>query len=480
MRSLLCPVLTLVLSAGSGQAAWAQDWTQFRGPNAVGLVPDSVKLPADIGPQTNVVWKVDVPPGHSSPTVFGERIYLTAIRDKHLFTMALARKNGKVLWEREAPIKELEKIHPISSQAASTPVVDGKHVISFFGSSGLFCYDAASGKEFWHKAFPPFLNEFGMASSPILVDDKVIINLDQDTGSALYAFDKSTGKEIWKVDRSEFPRGYATPVIWTVDGNAQIVVPGTLRVIGYSLADGKEIWTVRGLARIGNMTPVIGPDNTLYVATWAPGAEANDKVTLAPFDELLAEHDKNKNGVIEADEVRDIPAVSSRFPQFDRDKDGHISRTEYETMRQIFGAAVNKVVAIKPGGHGDITDTHVAWNQTRGIPYIPSPLFYRGNLYLIKNGGILNCLDAASGKSVKQERVAGSGDYYSSPVAGDGKIYLLSQKGDLSVVSAESNWRLLHKAKFGEEVFATPAIVDGFLFLRTAGHLYCFAQPQVR
>jgi outer membrane protein assembly factor BamB len=480
MRSLFCLVSGLTLVACGAQPVLAQDWTQFRGANAVGLAPDSVKLPTEIGPQANVVWKVEVPPGHSSPTVFGDAIFVTALRDKRLYTIALAKKDGQVLWEREAPVKELEKIHPISSQAASTPAVDGQHVVSFFGSCGLFCYDAATGRELWHKGFPPFLNEFGMASSPILVDDKVIINLDQDTGSALYAFDKKTGKEIWKVDRSEFPRGYATPVIWTVDGAAQVVVPGTLRVVGYSLADGKEIWTVRGLARIGNMTPIVGPDNTLYVATWAPGAEANDKVKLAPFDEVLTEHDRNKNGSLEADEVKDIAAVSSRFPQFDRDKDRHISRKEYETMRQIFGAAVNKVVAIKPGGHGDITETHVLWNQTRGIPYIPSPLYYRGNLYLIKNGGILNCLDAATGKSVKQERVAGSGDYYSSPVAGDGKIYLLSQKGDLSVVSAGPNWQLLHKARFGEEIFATPALADGLLILRTAGHLYCFAQPKVQ
>ncbi len=93
----------------------------------------------------------------------------------------------------------------------------------------------------------PFRNEFGMASSPIIVNDRVLINLDQDTGSRLWAFDKKTGKELWKVDRSEFPRGYATPIIWMVDGKPQVVVPGTLRVIGYDLADGKEIWTVRGL-----------------------------------------------------------------------------------------------------------------------------------------------------------------------------------------------------------------------------------------
>ena len=165
-----------------------------------------------------------------------------------------------------------------------------------------------------------------MASSPVIVNDRVILNLDHDTGSFLVAFDKSTGKEIWKVDRGEFPRGYATPVIWMVDGEAQVVVPGTPRVIGYRLGDGKELWTVRGLARIANMAPVIGPDNTLYLATWGPGAEANDLVRPPAWEDILPRHDKNKNGTLEADEVRDISAISSRFPQIDRDKDGHVAR----------------------------------------------------------------------------------------------------------------------------------------------------------
>lgn len=463
---------------GQVQMAAGQDWPQFRGVNASGLAIDSVKLPLQIGPDANVVWKVDLPPGHSSPVVVQDHIYVTAVRDKKLYTIALNKKNGKVLWEREAPAKELEKIHQVSSHAASTCAADGEVVVSFFGSCGLFAYDS-NGHELWHKPLGPFRNEFGMASSPILVNDRVLINLDQDTDSRLYAFDKKTGKEIWRVDRGEFPRGYATPVIWQVDGRAQIVVPGTLRVVGYDLETGKEIWTVRGLARIANMTPVVGPNNILYLATWAPGADPGDLVRPAPFDEVLASHDKNKNGTLEADEVKDIQAISSRFPQVDRNKDGHVTRTEYETMRQIFEAAVNKVVAIKPGGAGDVTQSHVLWTHTKVIPYIPSPLFYKGSLFLIKNGGILNVLDAATGKPTKQDRAGGTGDYYSSPVAGDGKVYLISQRGDLSVISGEADWKILHRAKFGEDVHATPAIVDGCIYVRTAGHLYCFALAKI-
>jgi outer membrane protein assembly factor BamB len=477
LRYASCIGCSLLFLSGL-ERAWGQDWPQFRGINAGGLAIESTKLPLQIGPDSNVAWKVDLAPGHSSPVVVRDRIYLTAVRDKRLFTLALAKKNGKLLWEREAPAKQLEKTHPISSQAASTPAADGQVVVSFFGSCGLFCYDA-DGRELWHKPLGPFLNEFGMASSPIIVNDLVLINLDHDTGSCLWAFDKKTGKERWKVDRSEFPRGYATPVIWMVDGNPQVVVPGTLRVVGYNLADGKEIWTVRGLARIANMTPVIGPNNILYLATWAPGADPSDLVRPLPFDEVLASHDKNRNGTLELDEVGDITAISSRFPQIDRNKDGHISRAEYEGMKLTFEAAVNKIVAVKPGGKGDITASHVLWSHTKVIPYVPSPLYYHGCLFLIKNGGILNCLDAATGKPTKQDRVGATGDFYSSPVAGDGKVYLLNQRGDLSVVSGDADWRLLHRAKFGEDVYATPAIVDGCIYLRTAGRLYCFSLAKV-
>lgn len=471
MRLLSCSFILSLLFAEFGAAQ--ESWPQFRGPHSSGLGSEAHKLPDQIGPEKNLLWKMDLPPGHSSPVIAGGRIYVTAERAGKLFTMALDQKTAKLLWEREAPQKELEKIHKIGSHAQSTPVTDGKVVISFFGSCGLFCYDT-EGKLLWTKPLGPFRNEFGMGSSPIIVGNRLLLNLDQDTDSCLWVLDKDHGTMIWKTDRAEFPRSYATPVMWLVDGHLQVVVAGMLRVIGYDFDTGREIWTVRRLARIANMTPVIGPDNTLFLAVWAPGADPSDKVEIPPFDEMLKDHDGNKNGMLELDEVKTIDALKSRFPQFDRDKDGHISRTEYETMRDAFSRAENKVIAIKPGARGDATDTHVLWSYGKMLPYIPSPLLYRGCLYMIKNGGILNCMDAATGKPLKQERVSGTGDYYSSPVAADGKVYLVSQRGDISVVKAGPDWQVLSHAKLGEEVFATPAIVDGKIYVRTAGHLFCF------
>jgi outer membrane protein assembly factor BamB len=143
-------------------------------------------------------------------------------------------------------------------------------------------------------------------------------------------------------------------------------------------------------------------------------------------------------------------------------------------MRKVFLDANNVCVAIKPGGTGDITKTHIVWKQAKGLPYVPSPVFYKGHLYMVKNGGLVQVLDAKTGEIVSFERAYGRASYYASPVIGDGKIYLVDQKGDLSVLSAEPKWKQLSRAKLGEEVFSTPAIADGRIYIRTAGHLYCF------
>jgi outer membrane protein assembly factor BamB len=465
---------SLLLTALVASPLLAGSWPQFRGPGGSALAVGEQPLPAEIGPGKNVLWKTPLPPGHSSPVVHGDRIYLTAVQDKKLYTLGLDRASGRVLWRAEAPHKALEKIHAVGSHAQPTPAADGAYVVSFFGSAGLFCYDP-DGKELWRVPLGPFKSEFGAASSPVLVDGKVLLNQDHDSDSFLAAYDVRTGKPLWKTDRSEFPVGYASPVVWQVDGKKQVVVAGTLRVVGYDLETGREVWTVRGLARISNMTPAVGPDNTLYVASWAAGADAGERIEVPPWADTVAQQDANKNGTLEAGELPDGP-VKERYAQFDRDKDAKVTKAEWENMRDIFAAAVNRMVAIRPGGAGDVTRTHVLWEQPKQLPYIPSPLFCNGLLFLVKNGGFLAALDPKTGRSLKYDRVPGPANYYSSPVGGDGKVYVVSQRGELTVVSAEADWKVLHRARFNEDVFATPALVDGRVYLRTAEHLYCFGE----
>jgi outer membrane protein assembly factor BamB len=451
----------------------AADWPQFRGQSS-GQAQSNQPLPTEIGPDQNVLWKTALPPGHSSPAIVGNRIFLTTVRDKeHLETICLDRASGKILWRVEAPHKTLEQIHGIGSYAQPSPAADSERVVVMFGSSGLYCYDHA-GKELWHHEMGPFNDEFGAASSPILVDDRVILCQDHDTGSFLAAYNKQTGKELWKIDRGEFSRGYCTPVIWTASGQRQIVVAGTLRVAGYDWDSGKELWTVRGLSRVNCMTPAVGEDNTLVVAGWSAGGEPGDRIRLEPFADFAAQYDDNKNGTLEPKETAASTAISSRFTQCDRDKDGHVTKAEYNEFQMLFDKSQNVVLAIKPGGSGDVSESHVLWKYDRYIPFCASPLVHQGLAFTIKDGGILTCLDAKTGEVHKSGRVTGTGNYYSSPVAGDGKLYLLSQRGTLSVVEATDSWKVLHSAEFGEEGYATPAIVDGRIYLRTSGHLYCF------
>ncbi|MFN0050945.1 MAG: PQQ-binding-like beta-propeller repeat protein [Planctomycetales bacterium] len=468
----------LLLIASIGVAAipanvCAGDWRQFRGPQGAGNAVGEQALPTEIGPDRHVVWKTPLPPGHSSPVLTDDRIYLTAVEGESLWTMGLDRDSGRVLWKVAAPHERLESIHRIGSHAQASPVTDGERVISLFGSCGMFCYDR-DGQLLWRVPLGPFKNDFGVGSSPILIDDSVVLVQDHDTDSFLAVYDKQTGREIWRVDRSEFTRNYASPTIWTVAGRRQIVCASSLRVIGYDLESGRELWTVRGIARFVGATPIVGEDGMLYIAGWGAGGDVGgDKIVLAPFDEYAKEFDQSGNGSIEESEVPEGP-VKMRFSQIDRDKDGSITRQEYDSFKRLLDQGRNSVLAIRPGGSGEITDTHVAWTYLKHVPFCATPVLAQGRLFAIKDGGILTALDARTGKPYKQARLSSAGDYYSSPVVGDGKVYLTNETGQLTVVSSDGDWRVLHTADFGENVYATPAIVDGRIYFRTAGTLYCF------
>ncbi len=454
--------------------AEANDWPQFRGIGGNGVAQDNGAYPTDIGPDKHVLWKVPVPLGHSSPVLIDDKIFLTGVREGKLLTFALDRATGKLLWEQTAPHEKLEEIHRIGSHAQSTTVADQDVVVSFFGSAGLFCYNHA-GKLLWERRMGPFNNTFGAGSSPVLAGNRVILAQDHDADSFLMAFDRDTGDVLWKTDRSEFPRNYCTPVVIGTGDDAQIVIAATLRVVGYGVKAGKELWTVRGLSRTVCMTPVVGDDGVIYIAGWAAGGDENEPIRVDPFAEVLAKVDKNTNGTIEENELGEGP-IHQRFAQVDRNKDGSLTKTEYEFFRSLFEQGQNQILAIRPGAKGEATETHVRWRYTRLVPFCASPLLYRGQVYTVKDGGIAQSLNAQSGKPTKQGRLEANDDYYASPVAGDGKVYLVDAQGRLTVLAAGEAWTVLHEANFGEDVYATPALVDGRIYLRTNGHFYCLGK----
>ena len=464
------------LAAHRDARAKRRAWAQFRGPNASGIAPGDEPLPDRVGPDSNLLWRVDVPTGHSSPAVTGDRIYLTAVKGRSLWTMAFERLGGKLVWEREAPLRGVEAIHDIGSLAQPSPVTDGERVISFFGSSGLLCHDR-DGRRLWYLPMGPFNNDFGAGASPIIAGDRVILSQAHDADSFVMAVDKLSGEVLWKTDRSEFPRGYATPILWRNAGREEVVVAGTLRVVGYDLASGKEMWTVRGISRLVNVTPTVDESGTLYVSSWTSGGDSSDRFKVDSFDEFLAANDRDGDKLIVREEVPEGP-LKPRFNQVDRDKSGKVTRREYETMRGIIDSARNVCMAIRPGASGDVTDTHVLWRHRKKLPYVPSPLVRDGVVFLVKKGGIVSSLDAKTGKPLKEGRVSAQGSYYASPVSGDGKIYFINQRGDVSVIRAADEWEEIHHARLREPTYATPAIHGGRIYVRTARSLYCFGLPE--
>ncbi|MBZ5496292.1 MAG: PQQ-binding-like beta-propeller repeat protein [Acidobacteriia bacterium] len=464
----------------------AQDqWTRFRGPNGSG-VSTATNLPVEFGPEKNVVWKTPLPPGHSSPVLTGTRIFLTAhTKDKEnyqLSVICLDRQSGKLLWQREVPRTQKGRLQNVNGPASPSPVTDGTNVYVFFQDFGMLAFDA-QGKEKWRLPLGPFNIFYGFGASPILVDDKVILAVDQDLNSYLIAVDKNTGKLTWKVDRPGVISGYSTPTLYQPKGGPkQIIVPESFQLSCYAVEDGKRLWWVRGLPC--EMKSVASyDDQSLYVNGWGfPQNQPGQHVPTVAFEEGLKRYDKNHDGLIAKEEISGTEpmdrmlAPNSGFDAFDLDRDGRLNAKEWEVFRSMM-ASENGLLAIRLGGRGDMTDTAIRWRYQRPVPQVPSTLLYQGVLFMINDSGILTSFDPTTGNVLKQGRLKGAIDkYFASPVGADGKVWLVSQDGTVSVVSARGDWEILAVDALGDEVFATPAVADGRLYIRTQNMLYCFGK----
>ncbi len=440
MIAAVCAVATV--------SASAQNWPAFRGANAAGTAdgkPTAVKWNVPVN--ENVAWKTPVGGvAVSSPIVWGNRVFVsTAIgsdpgqgirtgqygdvepvadNTKHSWHLiALDKATGKVVWDKVAHEGVPKtKRHPKSSQASATPVTDGRVVIVSFGSEGLYAY-AFSGKLLWKKDlgvlnsgwfFDPDY-EWGIGSSPIIYRNLAIVQSDIQRGSFIAAFDTQTGKEVWRTQRDEIP-SWSTPSIMEVDGKAELVTQATNFTRGYDPMTGKELWKYSGNSEFAIPTPIMGPG--FIVIT---------------------------NGY----------------------------------------RGVQPIVALKPGATGDITlkqgetrNAHIVWSTTRGGPYIPTPVIYQDQLYVLQGNGVLQAYKVATGERVYQERLGGTGGSFSaSLVAADGKIYATSEDGDVFVVKAGPTYELLAKNPVGEVLMATPAISDGLIIFRGLKHVIAIRPP---
>ncbi len=441
MICLLCAVAIFGLSTLPPPAATAgANWPQWRGPEGAGISAEK-NLPEEWSGTKNIQWKTAIAGrGHSSPIVWGTKIFLTTAIEgaivlgaqaarhvidgkdfvhpdsigadrKHTFkVICLDRDTGKILWEQTAfEGTPYDNRHRKSSFASSTPATDGERVYAFFGSEGLYAYDF-NGRIVW-KADLGKMGTFGMGTgtSPVLHENLVIVQCDYELGerSFIIAMDKRTGKQIWRTPR-KVQVGWATPLLVQTAKRAELITSGTEAVIAYDPATGKELWRSKGLESNSIPSPVA---------------------------------------------TRDLVIISAGYP----------AKVAY---------------AVRLGGSGDLSaPSNVVWSYAKGTAYVPSPILYSDNLYLMTDKGILTCLDARTGE-VRYEggRVPVPATFTASPVAFDGKLLLTSEDGDTFVLRAGPKHEVIRTNSVGEPVYASPAISDGQIFIRGEKNLYCIGK----
>ena len=452
----------------------AADWPRFRGPNGAG-VAETPALPDSIGPDKHVVWKTALPPGHSSPVISGSRIFLTAFEGDKLFTIALDRGSGKILWRRESPRDRHEKLDAQNSPSSPTPAADGHNVYIFFPDYGLISY-TFDGQERWRTRLGPFDNMYGMGVSPILAGDKVVLICDQMHDSFAAAFSQADGKQAWKTTRPQALSGHSTPVVYQPQGahaGTEIIAPGSFRLDAYDIATGKSVWWVNGLASEMKSVTVLDGD-TIYINGFNSGFNDPGKhVEIPAFADASAKYDINHDGALQQAELPEGP-MRLFFPFEDTNHDGKLDEAEWKSFQAVM-AAENGLLALNAGGAGDMTATALRWKYQSKVPQLPSTLLYRGVIYMINDGGILTTIDPANGHAFKQGRLRGAVDkYYASPVAADGKVFFVGNSGVVTIMKAGPDQEILSVDELDEECFATPAIADGRIYIRTRGMLYCF------
>jgi len=421
-------------------AAYAQNWPSFRGPGATGVLDTRHSVPVswDVGAHRNIAWRTVIPGlGHSSPIVWGDRIFVTTAVSsdpqsvfqypvagdldrrsdlaRHQFKLyCLDKRTGKIVWESVAA-ESVPRVarHPHNSYASATPATDGKRIVAFFGSEGLYAFDL-DGKLLWKQDVGPLDQgafdlpdyKWGSASSPIIYKNLAIVQCDQQRGSFLAAFDVSTGKPVWRTPREARP-SWSTPTVYEGAERAELVANGTEYFRGYDPVNGSELWRIKGTSMISVPTP-FAAHGLIYLA--------------------------------------------SGYYRF-----------------------IQPIVALKSGATGEVQPERIAWRTEKGAPYLPTPIVYGDYFYAFNHRGILTVYHAGTGQRIYEQRLA-PGAFSSSPVATGGRLYAASEDGEVYVVKAGPTFELLATNKMDEVVMATPALTDGMLIVRGLNHLFGIAE----
>jgi outer membrane protein assembly factor BamB len=442
----------------------SEEWSRFRGPNGQGI-STAAGFPVEFNRTKNLVWRAPLRPGKSSPVLTARHVFLTGFDNQTLYTQCFDRFTGKLLWERPEPVAHKAGVNLLNHPAAITPVTDGENVYVFFKDYGLLSYDSA-GKLRWRVPLGPFTNAQGLAAAPILADGLLILQIDQLEGSFIAAYAASNGKQRWKVAREE-SESWGTPILYNRPGaGLQIVTVGANQIGGHRISDGKRAFTFLEASPSMVSSPLID-GNTLYAFGY--GFQ-----TSQPFASLLARSDKNKDGVLTPDEYGTVN-VFRAAGYYMGNRDGVVTEEKWKLWNDHVRGP-NGLVALDLAPASTTVNPRVLWRLEKGFEsVIPSLLFHQGILYSVKNGGILTAIDAKTGEVAKAARIPGAlGGYSASPVLAEGRLYFSSEEGKVAVVRPGREWELIQLNDLQEEIFATPALSAGKIFIRTAEALYCF------
>jgi outer membrane protein assembly factor BamB len=415
------------------------------------------------------MWRVSVPKGRSSPIVVKNRVYLTAVEGDALATLAFDAETGRAAWRREIVRLHTHDIYVGNDSATPTPATDGESLYVFFPDFGLVSYDL-DGKERWRLGLGPFDSFYGLSSSPVVHGDTVALVCDQRSGSFAIAVDKSSGAVRWRVERKHAAtEGYSTPAVYApAGGRPQLIVTGARRNDAYDLATGENVWWIgkQGIYPAGS--PVLWGDIVIAVAM------GGDEPEYPTFDSFREKLDANKDEVLSLEEFAKDEEYKDHFGWVDQDRDGRVVRAEWDAKRQE-SVAERGITGSRIGGEGDRTASNLLWRDKKSFSYLITPLVYRDVLYLVKNGGVVTTLDPRTGVVLKAGRTPEAIDpYYASPVAGDGKVFLLSHTGKVTVLKAGPQWEILAVNALDEPCEATPALAGGRIYIRSHKALYSF------
>jgi len=465
-------------------------WPQFRGINAAGIAAADARPPLTVD-EEHLLWKTEIPSGHSSPCVMGDDIFVTGCSesDSSLHMLCVDRKSGKVRWDRALFPESFEKVHAVGNAAQPSPVTDGERVYFYFGSYGLLCY-TTDGEPVWEMPLPLTEAGYGVASSPVLYGDLLLLNRDVRSEQRMLALNRYSGDTVWV---SDLPAGmpgtsvasYSTPIIW----KEQIVLHRYMQIAALSVSDGSLLWKMN-MPTNGNSTPV-ADDDLLYFEAWQEMSEQEQRGEMPDFRTMLSRYDHDANGLISREEIPDEMILFHRpeiedlqkpiylrnfFGRFDTDGNGFSDSLEWADATAFIRSYYTEggLIAVRPDTTGELAPDAMVWKVRDKIPEVPSPLLYGGLVYMCKNGGILTCVDAAGGQICYQERLGAAGAYMASPVAANGYLYFVSVNGKLTVVEAGRDYKKVAESKTEGKIFATPAIIGNTLYLRTTSALMAF------